>query len=418
MAEAPQDTPAAGPLSGYRVIDLSSVLMGPYATQYLGDYGADVIKVEPPAGDLVRTIGPGRSAQMGPIFLNANRSKRSVVINLKTDEGRGLLLDLCRSADVLVYNVRPAAMARLGLAYEAVSAVNPRIVYAGLYGYGQEGRYAARPAYDDLIQGGAALGDLFLRSGEDEPRYVPAAIADRIVGLTALGGILAALLERERSGHGQRVDVPMFETMASFVLGDHLGGLTFDPPTGEPGYARQLARDRRPMRTADGYVCALVYTDDHWQRFLAAVGQADLMRDDPRFATFTSRMDNLAHVYAWLADLFVTRTSAEWIELLDRADVPVMAMHTLESILDDPHLGDVGFFGATDHPSEGRIRTMANPVRFSQTPLKPGRHAPQLAEHTAEVLEALGLAEAQIEDLTTRGAVVCGASRNKGHSKG
>ena len=395
-----------GPLAGFQIVDLTAVLMGPYATQFLGDFGADVIKVEPPSGDLVRSIGPGRSADMGPIFLNANRSKRSIVIDLKTAEGRQILLDLCRKADALVYNVRPAAMARLGLSYEEVCAVNPRIIYAGLYGYGQDGRYASRPAYDDLIQGGSTLPYLFMRSGSPEPRYVPAAIADRIVGLTAVSGILAALVERERSGRGQRVDVPMFETMVGFILGDHLGGLTYDPPTGDGGYPRQLARDRRPFRTADGHVCALVYTDEHWARFVEAIGEPDLMRNDPRFASFSSRMTHVADVYAWLTDLFLTRTSSEWIELLDGLDIPVMAMHTIETALDDPHLNDVGFFRHVEHPSEGAIISMANPVRLSVTPAEPARLAPLPGEHTVEVLNELGLDDDRIAELRERGVVV------------
>ena len=394
-----------GPLSGLKVIDLTAVLMGPYATQFLGDFGADVIKVESPKGDLVRTIGPGRSSSMGPIFLNANRSKRSIVIDLKKPEGRSLLLELCREADALVYNVRPAAMARLGLSYEEVSAVNPAIVYAGLYGYGQDGQYASRPAYDDLIQGGATLGHLFMLSGSPEPRYVPAAIADRIVGLTALSGIMAALLERQKTGRGQRVDVPMFETMVSFILGDHLGGLTFDPPIGKGGYTRQLARDRKPYRTADGYVCALVYTDDHWRRFLKAIGQPDLMEKDPRFASFSSRMENVAHVYGWLTELFLTRTSSEWISLLDENDIPVMAMHTFETVLDDPHLSEVGFFQHVKHPTEGDIISMANPVLLSGKPAQTDRLAPLLGEHTVEVLREMGTAEEQIALLLNKGIV-------------
>ena len=407
-----------GALAGLKVVDLTSVLMGPYATQFLGDFGADVIKVEAPAGDLVRSIGPGRSGEMGPIFLNANRSKRSVVIDLKKPEGRELLLDLCKSADALVYNVRPAAMARLGLSYEEVSAVNPGIIYAGLYGYGQEGRYARRPAYDDLIQGGSTLPYLFNLAGSGEPRYVPAAIADRIVGLTALSGILAALVQRERSGRGQRVDVPMFETMVGFILGDHLGGLTFDPPAGPGGYPRQLARDRKPFRTADGYVCALVYTDDHWKRFLEAIGQADLAQEDPRFASFGARMDNVAYVYAWLTDLFLTRTSQEWIDLLDRLDVPVMAMHTLETVLEDPHLQDVGFFRHVEHPSEGAMLSMANPVRMSQTPVDPSRLAPRRGEHTREVLQELGVDGERIDSLLERGVVAAEKHADRPEKRG
>jgi formyl-CoA transferase len=296
-------------------------------------------------------------------------------------------------------------MARLGLSYEDVSAVNPRIIYAGLFGYGQGGRYARRPAYDDLIQGGSTLPHLFMLAGSEEPRYVPAAIADRIVGLTALSGILAALIERGRSGKGQRVDVPMFETMVGFILGDHLGGLTYVPPAGAGGYPRQLARDRRPFRTADGHVCALVYTDEHWARFVVAIGQPDLMRTDPRFASFSSRMEHVAHVYAWLTELFLTRTSAEWIELLDSLDVPVMAMHTFETVLEDPHLKDVGFFQSVEHPSEGAIISMANPVGLSATPVQPARLAPLPGEHTVEVLRELGLDDDRIGQLQEQGIV-------------
>lgn len=394
-----------GPLSGIRVIDLTSVLMGPYATQFLGDFGADVVKVEAPSGDLVRTIGPGRSPGMGPIFLHANRSKRSVVLNLKTEEGRALLLNLCKDADMLVYNVRPAAMKRLGLSYEEIAAVNPRMIYAGLYGYGQDGAYAARPAYDDLIQGGATVPYLFTRAGAGEPRYVPSAIADRVVGLTALSAVLAALVERNRTGLGQRVDVPMFETMVGFILGDHLGGLTFDPPLDNGGYIRQLARDRRPYKTADGYVCALVYTDDHWRNFLKAIGQPNLMEEDARYSSFASRMANVDEVYAELTKTFLTRTSAEWIALLDEIDVPVMAMHSFESVLEDPHLRDVGFFKRVEHPSEGEILTISNPVRMSRTPIEPNRLAPQLGEHTNEILQELGLQPSEIEALTAKGVV-------------
>ncbi|MFC4671406.1 CaiB/BaiF CoA transferase family protein [Seohaeicola nanhaiensis] len=394
-----------GPLAGFRIIDLTTVLMGPYATQFLADFGADVVKVEPLKGDLVRQIGPMRTAGMGPIFLNANRSKRSVAIDLKAAEGKALLLDMCREADALVYNIRPAAMERLGLSYEAVAAVNPRIIYAGCYGYGQDGPYAANPAYDDLIQGGACIPYLYTVAGSGEPRYVPSAIADRVAGMTTLSGILAAMVARERTGKGQRVDVPMFETMTAFILGDHLGGLTYDPPLDGGGYRRQLARDRRPYKTADGHVCALVYTDDHWRRFLTAIGQGDRMDNDPRYATFAARMANLESVYAELSDLFLTRTSAEWVKLFNEIDVPVMWMHDLQSILKDEHLEKVGFFRPLDHPTEGAILTMANPVKLSDTPVAEARPAPHLGQHTVEYLSGMGLSRATISELIRRGVI-------------
>lgn len=387
-----------GPLAGLKVIDLTSVVMGPYATQFLGDFGADVVKVEAPVGDLVRSIGPTRHPDMGPMFMNSNRSKRSISINLKSPEGRTLLLRLCKDADILVYNVRPAAMSRLGLSYEEVSAVSPRIIYAGLYGYGQDGPYAARPAYDDLIQGGATVPYLFQSSGSAEPRYIPSAVADRVVGLMALSGILAAVVARQTTGKGQRVDIPMFEAMVGFVLADHLGGLSYDPPLDRGGYARQLAMNRRPQRTADGYVCALVYTDDHWRRFLTAVGELERM-ERPEYKTFVARSANVETVYGWLIEKFQTRTSAEWIELLVRIDVPVMAMHDFESVMEDPHLKAVNFFRHVTHPTEGEIITMANPVRMSGTPVAPPRLAPNFAEHTLEVLREAGLTQPEIDAL-------------------
>lgn len=394
-----------GPLAGFRIIDLTTVLMGPYATQFLADFGADVVKVEPLKGDLVRQIGPMRTPGMGPIFLNANRSKRSVAIDLKAAEGKALLLDMCREADALVYNIRPAAMERLGLSYEAVAEVNPRIIYAGCYGYGQDGPYAANPAYDDLIQGGACIPYLYTLAGGEVPRYVPSATADRVAGMTTLSGILAAMVARERTGKGQRVDVPMFETMAAFILGDHLGGLTYDPPLDGGGYRRQLARDRRPYKTADGHVCALIYTDDHWRRFLTAIGQGDRMDNDPRYMTFAGRMANLEAVYGELSELFLTRTSAEWVKLFNEIDVPVMWMHDLQSILKDEHLEKVGFFQPFNHPTEGAMLTMANPVKLSDTPVAAARPAPHLGQHTVEYLSGMGLSRDTISDLIRRGVI-------------
>jgi crotonobetainyl-CoA:carnitine CoA-transferase CaiB-like acyl-CoA transferase len=390
----------AGPLQGVRVLDLTTVLMGPYATQILADYGAQVIKVEPPEGDGTRRIGPMRSPGMGAIFLNANRGKRSVVLDLKNGEAHRAFLELVRRSDVLVYNVRPPAMARLGLSYEAVRAINARIIYVGLFGFGRNGPYAERPAYDDLIQGAAGLPALSLMAGSPMPRYVPTTIADRTVGLHAVGAIAAALYERERSGEGQAIDVPMFETMAQFVMGDHLGGKTFIPDHGPTGYARLLSHDRRPYATADGYICALIYSDKQWKNFCALVGYPEMFTNDPRLASLTSRTQHIDALYRFVAEQLRERTTAAWMEALTRADIPCMPMHTPDSIVEDPHLQSVGFFQQAEHPSEGRLRTMAPPTSWSRTQPQAGRPAPRLGEHTAEVLRELGLSEAQLAALS------------------
>jgi len=393
---------------------MTSVLMGPFASQALGDMGADVIKVESPHGDLVRQIGPARHEDMGPIFLNTNRNKRSVVLDLKHPAGAQALKRLLADADVLMYNVRPQAMARLGLDYEAVSAINPRIVYAGLFGFGQDGPYAARPAYDDLIQGAATLPHLIARATGGIPRYVPTAMADRIVGQTAVGAILAALLARGRTGRGDRVDIPMFETMVAFVLGDHMGGLTFEPPLDGGGYARQLSPERRPYRTSDGYICALVYNDKQWEGFLKAIGRELLPEQDERFATFANRSRNIDFVYGTLSRIFEERTTAQWMSLLEEADVPFMPMHDLQSVLHDPHLEATGFFNTVEHPSEGTIRTMRMPMRFTNNAADAPLPAPRLGENTREVLGEAGFSAAEIESLFASGAARQGAPRQEG----
>lgn len=396
----------SGPLNGVRIVDMTSVLMGPYATQILGDLGADIIKIEPPGGDTVRGIGPSRNAGMGSIFLHANRSKRSVVLDLKQAAGREALLRLAANADVLVYNVRPQAMSRLGLDYAAVAAVNPRILYVGVYGYGQDGPYAAKPAYDDLIQGATAIPTLNVRAGAAVPRYVPSAMADRIVGMSAANAVSAGLFHRERTGKGQSIDVPMFETMAQFVLGDHMGGHTFEPPIGPAGYARLLNEHRKPYATLDGHLCVLIYNDKQWKTFFGLIGRAQEMDADPRFSSIGRRTENISELYQLVSQVMATRTSAEWTALLETADIPVMPMHTVESLMDDPHLNAVGFFETVEHPSEGRLRSMAIPTRWSQSPPEVSRLAPRLGEHSAEVLAEAGYSAAQIEALAAQGATL------------
>ena len=277
-----------GPLTGLTILDLTTVLMGPYATQIIADMGANVIKVESPDGDIVRQIGPGRTPGMGGMFLNANRGKRSIAIDLKHPDGRDALLRLAENADAIVYNVRPQAMARLGLDYETLAKANPKIVYVGVFGYGQNGPYASKPAYDDLIQGASTIPTLMAMAGDGTPRYVPITMADRVVGLMAVNAILGGLMHQQRTGIGQRIDVPMFESMTDFVLIDHLGGLTYDPPLDHGGYARLLSRYRRPYKTSDGYICALIYNDKQWRSFFAAIGQPEFL-EQPRFANHAAR---------------------------------------------------------------------------------------------------------------------------------
>ncbi len=393
----------SGPLDGVRVLDLTSVVMGPYATQILADFGADVVKVEPPEGDVMRYNAPLRSKGMGHIFLHANRNKRSIVLDLKQPAARAACLALAKTADVLVYNLRPQAMARLGLSYEDVRAVNPRLIYVGGFGYSQRGPYAAKAAYDDLVQGAAGLPWLAERAGAESPRYTPVIIADRSVGLHLANAVSAALYRREKTGVGQRVDVPMFESLLQSVLGEHLAGHTYEPPVAPPGYGRMLANERRPYRTTDGYVCVLVYNDKQWQSFFRIIGRPELI-NDPRFATQEVRSRDFQSAYAMVAKEMAKRSTADWIAALEAADIPVQKMNSLEDILADPHLAAIGYFQERQHPTEGRIRSMAVPSEWSESPPEFRRHAPRLGEHTREVLREGGLDPATIDALIRSGA--------------
>jgi crotonobetainyl-CoA:carnitine CoA-transferase CaiB-like acyl-CoA transferase len=393
----------SGPLTGVRVLDLTTVVMGPYATQILADLGADVVKVEPPEGDVMRYAWPFRHRGMGHIFLNANRNKRSVVLDLKNPGALQACLAIARGADVLVYNIRPQAMARLGLSYEKVRSINERILYVGCFGYSQRGPYAAKAAYDDLIQGAAGIPWLLQRQGAAEPRYAPIIVADRSVGQQVASAVSAALYYREKTGKGQRVDVPMFEHLLQIVLGEHLGGHTFEPREGEAGYARMLAADRRPYQTRDGYVCVLIYNDKQWRAFFDVIGQPEKFKD-PKFSSQEVRSKHYPEAYGFVAAELKKRTTAEWIEALERADIPVQRMNSLEDIVADPHLAATGFFRSVEHPSEGRIRSMAVPSEWSESAPEYRRHAPRLGEHTVEVLREAGLPEEKITSLLETGA--------------
>ncbi|WP_424627808.1 CaiB/BaiF CoA transferase family protein [Bradyrhizobium sp. SYSU BS000235] len=389
---------ATGPLSGLRILDLTTVLMGPFATSILGDMGADVIKVESPEGDVIRQVGPSRSGEMGGMFLHANRSKRSIVIDLKSESGRRALLRLAESSDVFVSNVRPQAMARLGLDYETLSAVNERIIYMSMVGYGSGGPYADRPAYDDLIQAAVGIPHLIGTSGGGSPRYIPINIADRMVGLHAASAILAAVLFRSKSGRGQHIEIPMFETLATVVLGDHMGGLTYDPPLDQGGYARLLSTQRRPFRTSDGYLAVLLYSNRHWRDFFTATGQHDVLNDE-RFASHAGRIQHADSLNERLASILLSRGTSEWCDLLTSLDVPHTRVHTLESLVDDAHLQAADFFAVADHPAEGRVRTLRVPSRWSESQPDPMRLAPRKGEHSREILQEGGYDADCIESL-------------------
>lgn len=394
----------AGPLSGVKVLDLTTVVMGPFATQILAELGADVIKIEPHDGDNMRHPGPMKNPEMGYMFLNLNRGKRGIVLDLKAPEGREAMMRLIPDADVLIYNVRPQAMARLGLSWDDVRAVNPRIVYVGAYGYSQHGPYAAKAAYDDLIQGISGVPWLVSQTGA-APNYAPVNLADRLTGLHAVYAVTAALFHRERTGLGQSIEVPMFESVAHFVLGDHLAGFAYEPPIGDGGYARLLAR--RPYPTRDGFLCVLVYNDKQWKSFLTEIGRSDLMKDS-RFSTQANRAASIKEIYAFLGELFKTRTTAEWTELLERLDIPVAAMNSIEGVVNDRHLQASGFFVREDHPSEGPIRAMRTPTDWSESRPGPQRPAPRLGEHSREVLREAGYNDEQIAELARKGVIKAG----------
>ncbi len=384
---------------------MTAVFMGPSATQMLADLGADVIKVEAPGGDVIRGIGPQGAQGLGPLFLGLNRNKRSVVLDVKHPEGKQALLDLLADADVLTYNVRPPAMRRLGLDFETLAALYPRLIYVGMFGFSERGRYAGNAAFDDLIQAACALPQAVALGSGDVPRYVPFTLADRMVGQHAFGVICAALYAREKTGVGQRVDVPMFETLLPQVLGDHLYGQTFVPAQGGFGYPRLLSHERRPYATRDGHVCCLIYTDQQWRQFLNAIGQPEAFDTDPRLANIGTRTRHITELYQWVSDEIAQRSTAELQALLDGTDIPVFPMHTFESVLDDPHLQDIGFFNELQHPQVGTVRNTAVPSEWSGTPPGPATPAPRAGEHSRSVLREAGFDDTRIDALLACGAL-------------
>jgi crotonobetainyl-CoA:carnitine CoA-transferase CaiB-like acyl-CoA transferase len=386
----------SGPLDGVRVIDLTNTVLGPIGTQILGDAGADVIKIEPPAGDLIRFIGPRRSHAMGAYFLNLNRNKRSVVLDLKHAPAREALSRLIATADVLVYNMRPAAAARLGIDHATLGSRHPRLIHASASGFRVHSSRGDEPAYDDIIQGMCGIASLNGRAaGADGPRYVPIVLADKVSGTALASAVGMALYARERTGRGQAVHVPMLDTVLAFLLPEHLWGATIGDTAAGVGYTRMLTPQRRPYPTADGHLCLIAVTDAQWARLLHVLERPDLIAD-PRFAGTTARSANIDFVYGEVAAALRRHSTAEWLRRLADADIPHGPANSLEDLLDDDYLRETAFFRDAQHPTEGATKTLAIPVEYSATPASIRRLAPGLGEHTAEVLAEVGFDAAAI----------------------
>lgn len=396
-----------GPLHGYRVVDLTSILMGPLATQIMADMGAEIIKVESPAGDLFRAASVKRNPGMGAAFITANRGKKSVVLDLKSEFGYQAICRLIEGADVFIYSMRPKTLENLKLGYEDCRALNPKIIYCGLFGYRQDGPYADRPAYDDIIQGASGLAQF--QSWEiGEPRYFPAVTADKTVGISAVYAVSLALLHRERTGVGQRVDVPMMETMVQFNMAEHLAGMAFVPPEGPTGYSRIKSPDRRPFKTLDGYVCVLPYTLKQWQAFFDIVGQPE-MKDDPRLQDDAQRNAHAGELYEMVSNALLEWKSADILDAVVKADIPAGVVNSVEDLPHDPQMMATGFFKERDHPTEGRILETDVPIQFSETPGAIGCPAPVLGQDSVDVLKQLGFSATEITDAITNGSTSDGA---------
>jgi crotonobetainyl-CoA:carnitine CoA-transferase CaiB-like acyl-CoA transferase len=386
---------AALPLAGLRVIDLGSVVFGPYCSQWLADLGADVIKVEAPEGDSTRLTGPALERGMSALFLGCNRGKRGIVLDLKQPDAREALDRLVAGSDVLLHSIRPQKLESLDLAPEAVLARHPRLIYAGLHGFGEAGPYSGRPAYDDVIQGMSGIADLMARQS-GEPRYLPTIAADKVSGLVAALSILAAVVRRQSTGKGGFVEVPMFETLVAFNLVEHFFGHQFNPPLADIGYPRAMAPWRKPLPTADGHICIMPYTNAHWQAFFTVSGATQHL-DDPRFVDIGTRTVHIDVLYAIAGGLVLERPTAEWLALLDAAQVPCGPVFKLESLESDPHLVATGFFASVPTDA-GELRYPGVPVLFDgERP--PVSAPPRLGEHTHMVLAEAGFSEADIAAL-------------------
>ncbi|HUF99640.1 MAG TPA: CoA transferase [Ilumatobacter sp.] len=398
--------PPSGPLTGLRVLDLTHVLIGPYCTALLGDMGADVIKVEPPAGDQTRWVGPSRSDGMSSQFLNLNRNKRSVMLDLKQAKARDALLRLAETSDVFVCNMRHDALERLGLTYEDLAGVNPSIVYCRIVGFGERHPGRVRPSFDDVVQAETGLIDL-QRQLTGTPSFIAVAIADEVSGLMAMNGILAALHRRSQTGEGDELEVAMYDVMSQFVLSTHLTGSIFEPPMGPPVYPRQVAANRRPWATSDGWLVVAPYTDGHWRRLLEFLGRSDLL-EDPRFDNMQRRSAHLNELFGILEPLVAERTTEEWVTVLEEIDVAYGRVRSTSDLIEDETLQETGLLGIYEHSTEGSLRLVGNPIEFKNAPVSVQRLPPRLGIHSREVLAEAGYSDAEIDELVAAGATLSG----------
>ena len=387
----------SGPLKGLKIIELTSVVLGPWAAQILADMGAEVIKVEAPFGDSNRQLGASRNPNMAALYLSNNRNKRSLVLDLKQSSARDALLAIVKDCDVFLHNNRPQVMTKLKLEYNDIKSVNENIIYCGTYGYSKDGPYGEKGALDDSIQaasGIAALNELVL----GEPRYLPTVVADKTTAITVVYSILAALFHRERTGSGQEVEVPMFETMVSFVMAEHLWGEVFEPPLDKAGYTRLMSHHRKPYKTKDGYIAVLPYMNNHWKTFCEKAERQDLIEDD-RFKNLSSRVENIDDTYSETGKILSTKTTQEWLDIFADTKVPVIVVNSLDDLFTDPHLEAVGFWQDFDHPTEGKLKMPGFPAKFSKTPATIRKHAPNFGEHSLEILAEAGIDKETIKQM-------------------
>ena len=396
-----EDNVPVGAFDGIRIIDLTTVLMGPMASRMLADHGADVIRLESVTGEAFLSTPPARHPHMNWFALNTHRNKRSVALNLKDPDAAAAAAALVAGADVLLTNMRNSALQRLGLDAATLRARHPRLVHCVANGFGSNGPYAGRAAYDDAIQAASGYADLIDRAS-GRPGFSPAVMADKVCALHIVQAVMAALFHRERSGQGQTIEVPMFETMVAFNLAEHHGGAIFEPPLGDVGYIRALNPFRRPYRCADGWACLLPYTDANWRDFFTFVERPELA-DDRRFAAHAERIANSDALYGFVEEQAPTRTVAEWLAFCEQHSIPAAAVMDLAHAHEDPHLRAVDLLPVVEHPTEGLYRAVRDSVHYETMSTALRRHAPTPGQHTRELLMELGWSDADIEDMVRRG---------------